>query len=430
MKALRINGGKPLKGSITASGSKNAALPMMCAALLTSQPVILRRVPDLQDIKSMERLLGLLGVAIHDTPDEQGRVLQAINVAAQPMAPYELVRTMRASVLVLGPLVARQGWAKVSLPGGCAIGARPIDQHIKGLEQLGVNIELSQGYVIASAKRLRGGRVTFDMATVGGTENLLMAAVLAEGETVIENAAREPEIAALANLLRAMGASIEGDGSSTIYVRGVSSLGGAEATVITDRIETGTYLIAAAATRGSVTVNGGDAAMLEIVLSKLAEAGCQISCQANAITVTAYNSLKAIDIRTAPFPGFPTDLQAQWMTLMTTAEGVAEIVETIFENRFMHVPELIRMGADIKVQGNIAVVRGGQTLTGAPVMATDLRASAGLVIGALAAKGSSDVLRIYHLARGYEKLEQKLRSLGADVEAYDRDATTPHLVDI
>ena len=427
MKALKVTGGRPLKGTVAASGSKNAALPMMCAALLTDRPMTLRRVPDLQDIKSMERLLGLLGVAIHDTPDESGRILQTLEVSSEPIAPYELVRTMRASVLVLGPLLARFGKARVSLPGGCAIGARPIDQHLKGFQALGADIDVHEGYVFAKSGGLRGARITFDMATVGGTENILMAAVLARGESVIENAAREPEIVALARLLRAMGAKLEGEGTSTIRVEGVTALGAADVTVIADRIEVGTYLMAAAATRGDVTVTGCDPAFVEAALTKLGEAGCQIDAGAERIRLTAPDRLRARDIRTAPFPAFPTDLQAQWMSLMTLAEGATEIVETIFENRFMHVPELVRMGADIKISGNVAIVRGPTTLTAAPVMATDLRASAGLVIAALATQGTTEILRVYHLSRGYERLDQKLRALGAEIDTFDRDATVAHI---
>lgn len=426
MKALRIQGPARLDGTIAASGAKNAALPMLAAALLADGPVVLQRVPTLADITAMLSLLELLGVSAVREADRV--TLTAAAPPAPPTAPYELVRTMRASVLVLGPLLARHGEAVVSLPGGCAIGARPIDQHIKGLAALGAQIEVREGYVHARAEQLRGARISFDMPTVTGTENVLMAAVLARGDSVLENAACEPEIRALCTLLRAMGAEIDGDGTPTIRVHGVERLGGAAATVITDRIEVGTYLMAAAATRGRVTVEDAVAADLDAALAKLEAVGCRIDRDAQGVALDARNTqLRPADVRTSPFPGFPTDLQAQWMALMATVPGAAEIEETIFENRFMHVPELARMGADIRVRGNVALVRGGTQLSGAPVMATDLRASAGLVVAGLAAHGTTDVLRIYHLERGYENLCGKLRALGADVITYERDATVAQI---
>ncbi len=429
MRALKINGGQVLNGTINASGSKNAALPMMAAAILTDSPIRLRRVPDLQDVRSMSRLLELLGVSV--SRPEGGIIdLQATSLPQSPLAPYELVRTMRASVLVLAPLLVRYGQAAVSLPGGCAIGARPIDQHLKALEALGAQISVREGYVHASVRQLTGARICFDMPTVGGTENALMAAAGARGESVIENAAREPEISALAELLRTMGADISGDGSGTIQVQGNDALAGADATVIADRIEAGTYLLAGAATRGSVRVQGATASHLDALLTKLRDIGARVNVDEAGIEVDAVSAdLRPQDVRTAPFPGFATDLQAQWMSLMATVDGSAEVIETIFENRFMHVPELQRMGADVRVQGSVAVIRGGAPLSGAPVMATDLRASAGLVIAGLAANGTTDVLRIYHLQRGYELLDEKLKTLGADVQMYDRDATVPRIED-
>ncbi len=429
MKALRIQGGGPLGGRVAASGSKNAALPMMAAALLTPEPLVLRRVPDLRDIGSMRALLALLGVRAEAF--DGGWCLQSTAIEGRPVAPYELVRTMRASVLVLGPLLVRWGEAVVSLPGGCAIGARPIDQHLKGFEALGAEIEVHEGYVHARADRLHGGVVRFDMPTVGGTENLMMAAVLADGQTVIENAACEPEIAALADLLRAMGARIEGEGTPTIRIEGVEALHGADAEVIADRIEVGTWLLAALATRGEVTVEGARPEDLGFVLQHLRAVGAEVDIDAAARSIAVraggLRTLQPQAVRTAPYPGFPTDLQAQWMSAMATIDGTTEISETIFENRFMHVPELLRMGADIRISGHQAVVHGGRPLSGAPVMATDLRASAGLVIAGLAARGRTDILRIYHLQRGYEALDAKLRALGADVEVYDREATVPDL---
>lgn len=424
MKALRIHGGHRLAGRVRISGSKNAALPMMAASLLADGDVELANVPDLQDIRSMLRLLGLLGVS--SSFETGSLMLRSGEPEDGPVAPYELVRTMRASVLVLGPLLVRFGRAAVSLPGGCAIGARPIDQHLKGLERLGARMEVREGYVYAEAPGgLRGATVTFDMPTVGGTENVMMAAAGAEGETILENAACEPEISALADLLREMGAAIEGDGTPRIRIEGRETLSGGAARVIPDRIETGTYLMAAVATGGDVVLEKTIPEHLDVVLEKLRTVGAEITADGGTIRV-AGGDLRAENIRTAPHPGFPTDLQAQWMSLMTAAQGAAEIEETIFENRFMHVPELVRMGADIRVRGSRALVRGGTELTGAPVMATDLRASAGLVIAGLMAEGTTEVLRIYHLERGYEHLDEKLRALGAGVELFQREATIPH----
>ena len=413
MQKLKIAGGRRLVGEVQASGAKNAALPIMAACLLTSEPVRLRNVPDLADVKTMSKLLSGMGVVVEK--EAAADFSLCANAVSGTEAPYDLVKTMRASILVLGPLVARFGAAKVSLPGGCSIGARPVDQHIKALRQLGADIEIDHGYVVAKAKRLRGARIVTDMVTVTGTENILMAAVLAEGTTVIENAAREPEVVDLANLLNAMGANITGAGSSVITVQGVSSLHGAEHSVIADRIETGTFLCAALATRGDVTVTHAAPETLEAVIVKLREAGGIVETGPDWIRARIEGRPKAVDVRTVPHPGFPTDMQAQFMALNAVAEGSARIVETIFENRFMHVPELQRMGADIAVDGHTAVVRGVEKLEGTTVMATDLRASACLVIAGLAAHGETVIDRIYHLDRGYERIEAKLSGLGADI---------------
>jgi len=412
MDKLLIRGGRRLHGEIAISGAKNAALPIMTAALLTREPLVLTNVPALGDIATMSRLLAGMGVRI----EREGDVLTlTAGQISAPHAPYQLVKTMRASILVLGPLLARCGEARVSLPGGCAIGARPVDQHIKGLAMMGATIGIEHGDVVAHATQLRGTRLFTDMVTVTGTENLLMAATLAEGETVIENAAREPEIVDLAHCLTAMGARIEGAGTDCIRIRGVPALHGAEHRIVPDRIETGTYLVAAAATGGEVRLTGTQAASLEAVIDKLIEAGCRITIEDGVIHLVAPPRPRAVSIRTAPHPGFPTDMQAQFMALNTIATGTAVIRETIFENRFMHAVELARLGADIRIDGNTAVVQGVDRLDGATVMATDLRASASLVIAGLAAQGETLIDRIYHLDRGYERLEHKLGALDAVV---------------
>jgi len=409
---LLIEGGLPLRGEAAISGAKNAALPMLTAALLTAEPVTFTNVPELNDIGTMLRLLAQMGVKV----DRQGNTVTLdASGLDQPVAPYEMVKTMRASILVLGPLVARMGEARVSLPGGCAIGARPVDQHIKGLTAMGAQMAVEQGYVHAKCARLSGARLFTDMVTVTGTENLMMAACLAAGDTVIENAAREPEVVDLANCLVAMGAQISGAGSDVIRIRGVERLHGATHRIMPDRIETGTYLCAAAATGGDIRLTGTSASYLDVVVDKLMDAGCEITTERDAIRLRAPRRLTAVSIRTAPYPAFPTDMQAQFMAINAVADGTAIIRETIFENRFMHAVELIRLGADIRIDGNTAFVKGVDQLNGATVMATDLRASAGLVIAGLAAKGETLVDRIYHLDRGYEGLERKLTALGARV---------------
>jgi UDP-N-acetylglucosamine 1-carboxyvinyltransferase len=410
---LKITGGRPLEGEIRLSGAKNAALPIMCAALLTPKPLTLTNVPLLRDVSTMAKLLGEMGLRVERSPE--GRVVLHGPSIQEPTASYELVKTMRASVLVLGPLLARCGQAKVSLPGGCAIGARPVDQHVKGLEAMGATIAIEHGYMHASAQRLRGARIVMDLVTVTGTENLMMAAALAEGETLIENAAREPEVVDLARCLIAMGAKIEGAGSDVVRVTGVRSLGGAEYRVMPDRIETGTYLAAAVATGGKVRLAGAAPDSLVSTLDKLREAGARISTSDHSIEIEMAQRPNAVSLRTAPYPGFATDMQAQFMALATVADGTAVITETIFENRFMHALEMQRLGADIKLEGNTAVVKGVERLQGAKVMATDLRASAGLVIAGLVAEGDTVVDRIYHLDRGYEGIEEKLSQLGARI---------------
>ena len=417
MDKLRITGGRALEGEIRVSGAKNAALPIMCAALLTAKPLTLTNVPALRDVATMTKLLAEMGVRVERSGERL--TLHAAEIR-EPTASYDLVKTMRASVLVLGPLLARCGRAKVSLPGGCAIGARPVDQHVKGLEAMGATIAIEHGYMHASARSpnggLRGARIVMDLVTVTGTENLMMAAALAEGETLLENAAREPEVLDLARCLGAMGAKIEGAGSDVIRITGVGSLGGAEHRVMPDRIETGTYLAAAAATGGRVRLTGAAPKSLDATLEKLREAGARIEAREGLITLEMSERPGAVSIRTAPFPGFATDMQAQFMALATVARGTAVITETIFENRFMHALEMQRLGADIRLEGNTAVVNGVERLQGARVMATDLRASAGLVIAGLVAEGETVVDRIYHLDRGYEALETKLAALGARVE--------------
>ena len=415
MDRFRILGPNPLAGRVRASGAKNAALPALAATLLAEEPVTLARLPRVRDIRTMLRLLDHLGVG--NEPCGDALVIRRTSPDGSPLdAPYELVKTMRASVLVLGPQLARRGNARVSLPGGCAIGVRPIDQHLKGLAALGADVRIEHGYVETSARLLQGARFRFDVPTVTGTENVLMAACLARGTTVLENCAREPEVADLARLLVAMGARIEGAGEATIVVHGVSGLGGAAHAVIPDRIEGGTYLIGAALTGGDVLLEDAVAADLAPLLAKLAEVGAEVGVSSEGIRVRAGGPLVSQDVETAPHPRFPTDLQAQYMALMTRAEGAATIRETIFENRFQHAPELARMGADVRVDGGAATVHGPTPLSGANVMATDLRASACLVLAGLAAEGETVVERIYHLDRGYEGMELKLQSLGARVE--------------
>ncbi|MGB8052971.1 MAG: UDP-N-acetylglucosamine 1-carboxyvinyltransferase, partial [Azonexus sp.] len=405
MDKLLISGGAALSGEVAISGAKNAALPILCASLLTAEPLHLTNVPQLNDISTMLRLLGGMGVGV--TMDGvDGMVLDGGGLN-NPVASYEMVKTMRAAILVLGPLVARCGEARVSLPGGCAIGARPVDQHIKGLQAMGAEITVEQGYVHARATRLKGARICTDMVTVTGTENLMMAACLASGETIIENAAREPEVVDLANCLVSMGARISGAGTDVIRIQGVEKLHGATHSIMPDRIETGTYLCAAAATGGDIRLLKTSAAYLDTVVDKLMDAGCEITVERDAIRLVAPPRLKAVSLRTAPYPAFPTDMQAQFMAINCIADGVATIRETIFENRFMHVSELARLGADIQIEGSNAIVRGVERLEGATVMATDLRASASLVIAGLVAQGETLIDRIYHLDRGYERIEEK-----------------------
>jgi UDP-N-acetylglucosamine 1-carboxyvinyltransferase len=425
MDRLLIRGGRHLNGTVEVSGAKNAALPGLCAALLTDEPVRLRNVPQLQDVSTTLQLLRHMGVRAERSvqrPDEVGVWAAELGT---PEAPYELVKTMRAAILVLGPLLARFGEARVSLPGGCAIGSRPVDQHIRGLQAMGARIEVEHGYIRARAPGpaprrggLRGARITTDMVTVTGTENLLMAATLAAGETLLENAAQEPEIVDLAELLISMGARIEGQGTSRIRIEGVERLHAPAQPhrIIPDRIETGTFLCAVAAAGGDVTLTGTCAAHLDAVIDKLREAGVTIDCGDASIRVRADSRPRAVGFRTSEYPAFPTDMQAQLMAVDCIAEGTARITETIFENRFMHVNELLRLGARIEVDGHTAVVTGVQALSGATVMATDLRASASLVIAALVAQGDTVVDRIYHLDRGYERMERKLRAIGADIE--------------
>ena len=414
MDKLLITGGRPLEGEVRVSGAKNAALPIMCAALLTAKPLALSNVPKLAGVSTAAKLLGQMGVAVERSDD--GRItLQAAQISNR-VAPYELVKTMRASVLVLGPLLARFGEASVSLPGGCAIGARPVDQHIKGLQAMGATITIERGYMNARAERLRGARIVMDMITVTGTENLMMAAVLAEGSTVLENAAREPEVVDLANCLVAMGARIEGAGTDVIRIEGVGRLAGTAYRVMPDRIETGTFLAAAAAAGGKIRLSGVVPETLDATLGKLREAGATVTVGKETIEIEMSERPASVSVRTAPYPGFATDMQAQFMALATVASGTAVITETIFENRMMHALEMQRLGADITIQGTTAVVKGVEKLQGAKVMATDLRASAGLVIAGLVAQGQTLIDRIYHLDRGYEALERKLGALGARIE--------------
>ncbi|NKF22914.1 UDP-N-acetylglucosamine 1-carboxyvinyltransferase [Solimonas marina] len=417
-----IAGNGPLRGVIDASGAKNAALPILCAALLSDEPLHVTNVPQLWDVNTTRKLLLQMGCAV-DEPAAHEMVIDARPITTC-VAPYELVRTMRASILVLGPLVAARGEAHVSLPGGCAIGARPVDLHLMGLEAMGAEITLEGGFVHAKAPkggRLKGARIVFDTVTVTGTENLMMAATLADGETVLENAAREPEVVDLARCLRAMGARIEGDGTTTIRVQGVAKLHAAKHSVLPDRIETGSYLVAGAATRGCVRVNRTDPTMLDAVLVKLQQAGGKISTGPDFIEVDMQGKRPlAVNIHTMPHPGFPTDMQAQMMALNCLADGVGVIKETIFENRFMHAQELQRLGADIRIEGNTAVITGKDRLQSAPIMATDLRASASLVIAALAAEGETFIDRIYHMDRGYEDIEGKFSALGAKIKRVNK----------
>ena len=422
MDTLRIRGGHALHGQVAIAGAKNAALPQLCAALLTADQVTLRNVPRLQDVTTMLKLVRNMGVSA-ERNEVGDMVLNAGNLHT-PEAPYELVKTMRASVLALGPLLARFGHAKVSLPGGCAIGTRPVDQHIKGMQAMGAVIDVEQGYMVARLQqgrsRLKGARIATDMVTVTGTENFLMAAALAEGETVLENAAQEPEIPDLAEMLIAMGAKIEGHGTSRIHIQGVEALHGVSHSVVADRIEAGTFLCAVAATGGDVVLQHARGDHLEAVIDKLRDAGVNIEAVAGGLRVRsagpAFEHLKAQSFRTTEYPGFPTDMQAQFMVLNAVSQGSAKVTETIFENRFMHVNELLRLGARIQIDGKVALVEGVAKLSGATVMATDLRASASLVIAGLVATGETVVDRIYHLDRGYDRMEDKLRALGADIE--------------
>ena len=415
MDSIIIQGGRALNGTVEASGAKNAALPLLAAAILADGPMSYRRIPHLRDITTMLTLLANQGADV--SMDDSGRVRVDASGSSRPEAPYELVKTMRASALVLGPLLARFGQARVSLPGGCAIGARPMDMHLKGLEAMGARIRMEQGYVVADAPGgLRGARIVFDKVTVTGTENLMMAATLAEGETVLENAAREPEVVNLAESLIEMGARIQGHGTDMIRIEGVDTLHGAEVSVIADRIEAATYLAAGLITGGEVTVTQVNPAMLDAFLARVRDAGATVETGPDWVRCSAGERLSGVNIQTSPHPGFPTDLQAQFMALMCVARGSSVIRETIFENRFMHVQELRRMGADIVLNGNTAVVEGRERLSGAPVMATDLRASASLVLAGLAASGETTISRVYHIDRGYERIEEKLRRLGADIE--------------
>ena len=413
MDKLIIKGGRKLSGEVAVSGSKNAALPIFFATILAPGVHEIRNVPALRDINTTIRLLETLGARVEG---RSGAVKVDATGIDQVEATYDLVKTMRASVLVLGPLLARFGRSRVSLPGGCAIGARPIDQHLKGLAALGAEIRLSHGYVEAEARQLRGARIYFDISTVGGTEHLLMTAALAKGETILENAAREPEIAELAEVLNGMGARIEGAGTDTIRILGVDQLAPMNHTVMPDRIEAGTFMIAAAMTGGNVRIRNMRLDHLDALTFKLQDAGVEVCSRDNAVEVRGPERIRPVNIKTRPYPGFPTDMQAQFMTLMCLADGASVISENIFENRFMHVAELLRFGADIVVEGNTATVKGVRQLSGAPVMATDLRASASLVLAALAADNTSEISRIYHLDRGYERIEEKLQGLGADIE--------------
>jgi UDP-N-acetylglucosamine 1-carboxyvinyltransferase len=415
MDKLQIRGGIPLEGEVRISGAKNAALPILAATLLAEGPVSVGNVPHLRDVTTMIELLGRMGVSV--TIDDKMRVEVDASTIKECVAPYELVRTMRASIVVLGPLLARFGRADVSLPGGCAIGARPVNIHVAGLQAMGAEIHIENGYIRARADRLRGARLVLDTVTVTGTENLMMAASLADGQTIIENAAREPEVVDLADFLNAMGARIKGAGTDRLVIDGVERLHGTKYDVLPDRIESGTYLVAGAITSGRVKIKGTRPQHLDAVLAKLREAGATITTGENWVDLDMRGRRpKAVDIRTAPYPAFPTDMQAQFAALNTVSQGVSTVVETIFENRFMHMLEMRRLGADIRIEGNTAVIHGVDKLTAAPVMATDLRASASLVLAALIADGVTDVLRIYHIDRGYECIEEKLSQLGAQIK--------------
>ncbi|AKQ65054.1 UDP-N-acetylglucosamine 1-carboxyvinyltransferase [Myxococcus hansupus] len=415
MDKIVIKGGQALHGEVQVSGAKNAALPILASALLADGTSTYRNVPDLADVATMLKVLRTMGCDTERDGDTTDVCRIGVNGHITPEAPYDLVKTMRASVVVLGPLVARFGRARVSMPGGCAIGARPIDQHLKGLKALGAEIHLTEGYVEATAKQLKGGTVNFDVITVTGTENVMMAAVLAKGRTVMENCAREPEVEELAKVLNKMGARIEGAGTSIITIEGVDGLKPVEHAILPDRIEAGTLLVAAAISGGNVLVKRVVPEHLDAVVEKLRETGCTITAEAGGLRCQAPQRLEAVNITTTEYPGFPTDMQAQLMALMSVSQGTSVISENIFENRFMHVPELDRLGADISIQGHTAVVKGVKGLSGAPVMATDLRASASLILAGLRAEGRTDVSRVYHLDRGYERLESKLRGLGADI---------------
>jgi len=409
-----INGGVMLEGNVRISGAKNAVLPILAATLLADSPATIENVPHLHDVTTTMELLGCMGVMV--SVDEKLSVEVDSSTIENYTAPYHLVKTMRSSILVLGPLLARFGEAEVSLPGGCAIGSRPVNLHIKGLQDMGAEIEVSNGYIHAKAKRLKGARLVLDIVTVTGTENLMMAAALADGTTVIENAAREPEVVDLANFIIAMGGKISGAGTDTITIEGVEKLHGTRYRVLPDRIETGTFLVAAAITGGSIKVKDTDPKLLDAVIDKLREAGAKVEVGDDWITLDMEGKRpKAVNVRTAPYPAFPTDMQAQFAALNTLAEGTSTVVETVFENRFMHVQELKRMGADIEIEGNTAIIRGVEALTSAPVMATDLRASASLIIAGLVASGETEVQRIYHIDRGYENIEEKLALLGAKI---------------
>ena len=414
MDKLQIQGGTPLEGEVRISGAKNATLPILAAALLAEDPVVIGNVPHLQDVTTTIELLGQMGASV--TIDEHMQIEVDASTVRECFAPYDLVKTMRASILVLGPLVARFGRADVSLPGGCAIGARPVNIHVAGLQAMGADITIEGGYIRARASRLHGARLVLDTVTVTGTENLMMAATLADGETVIENAAREPEVVDLANFLSSMGARIHGAGTDKIVIEGVKSLRGTRYDVLPDRIESGTYLVAGAITRGHVRIKNTRPEHLDAVVAKLREAGATVACGDNWIEVDMRGRRPlAVDVRTAPYPAFPTDMQAQFAALNTVADGVGTITETIFENRFMHMLEMRRLGAEIRLEGNTAIIKGVNKLTAAPVMATDLRASASLVLAGLVAEGRTDVERIYHIDRGYEAIEEKLAQLGAQI---------------
>ena len=418
MDKLQIRGGVPLDGEVRISGAKNAALPILAGALLADGPVTISNVPHLHDVTTMIELLGRMGASV--TVDERMRVEVDPTTTRETFAPYELVKTMRAAILVLGPLVARHGHADVSLPGGCAIGARPVNIHVAGLQAMGADVHVENGYIRARAGRLKGARIVMDTVTVTGTENLMMAATLADGQTILDNAAREPEIVDLALFLNSMGARVRGHGTDTIVIDGVDKLHGTQYEVLPDRIEAGTYLVAGAITGGRVRARGARADHLDAVLGKLVEAGAQVVRGDDFVEIDMRDRrLKSVDIRTAPHPAFPTDMQAQFAALNTVAEGVATIVETIFENRFMHMLEMRRLGADIRLEGNTAIIKGVPKLTAAPVMATDLRASASLVLAGLVADGTTDVERIYHIDRGYECIEEKLQGLGAQIRRFN-----------